>query len=53
LGGVFCVEILSVEDDCAKVKVVKSSNGFDALPPFTVSFKDIAPRWKHKAGEIR
>ena len=53
LGGVFCVEILSVEEDCAKVKVVKSSNGFDALPPFTAPFKDIAPRWKHKAGEIR
>ncbi|MFZ7094044.1 hypothetical protein [Primorskyibacter sp. 2E233] len=49
----FCVEILSVEDDCAKVKVVKSSNGFDALPPFTALFNDIASHWKRKVGDIR
>ena len=46
LGGVFNVDILDVEDGKATVKVVKNGNGFDALPPFKVALKDIAPRWK-------
>lgn len=52
LGGVFCVEIFSVEDDCVKVKVVKSLNGFDVLLFFIVLFKDIMLCWKYKVGEI-
>ena len=46
MGGVFSVKILGLKTKHATVKVVRNSNGFEALPPFSVPFKDIAPRWK-------
>ena len=53
MGGVFTVKIISIAPDCAMVKVVGNTNGFDALPPFTVPFKDVTPRWKRQAGEFQ
>lgn len=48
MGGVFVVDILAVKEGRATVKVAKNSNGFDALPPFSVPLQDISPRWMQK-----
>lgn len=50
LGGVFTVQILDVLDGKARVKVVNNHSGFNNMPPFTVEFAKIAPRWKPRVG---
>ena len=50
LGGVFIVQILEVLDGKARVKVVNNQSGSNNMPPFTVKFADIAPRWKPRVG---
>lgn len=49
MGGVFSVAIMERLPKGCLVKVIDKANGFDRLPPFTVTFENIAPRWNPSA----